>query len=141
MYPEELLQPMRNEVSSLGIQEIKTAAEIDTIMQSTEGTVFLFVNSVCGCSAGSARPALRIALKNSVLPDKLITVFAGQDIEATQQARKNLVGFSPSSPSMFLLRDGKVVHAIERRHIEGRPPGMIAEVLKDAFNEYCGVPA
>jgi len=140
MYNEELLQPMRKEVSSLGIKEIKTAQEIDDVMKNAKGTLFVFVNSVCGCSAGSARPSLKIALKNSVLPDKMITVFAGQD-ESTAQARKYFTGFAPSSPSMFLLRDGKVVHAIERWQIEGRPPHVIAERLSDAFNEYCSVSA
>ncbi|MBS4027363.1 MAG: BrxA/BrxB family bacilliredoxin [Ignavibacteriales bacterium] len=141
MYPEELLQPMRNEVASLGIKEVKTAAAVDEEIKNSTGTVFVFVNSVCGCSAGSARPALKLALNQPIRPDKLLTVFAGQDVEATIQARKYFTGFPPSSPSMWLLRDGKVVHAVERRQIEGRPPQMIADHLIETFKEYCEVAA
>jgi len=137
MYPETRVLPMRKEVADLGFEEIKTAQEIHTLITNTNGTLFLFINSVCGCSAGSARPALRIAMKNDALPEKKITVFAGNDVEATEQARKHLVGFAPSSPSMWLLRNGKVVHAIERHQFQTHPPEIIAEQLASAFNEFC----
>jgi len=106
-----------------------------------KGTVLVFVNSVCGCAAGAARPALRMALQNQVLPDRMVSVFAGQDREATEQARGYFHGFPPSSPQIALMRDGKVVHMIPRHHIEGRTPQMIAENLQDAFNTYCAVQA
>ena len=105
------------------------------------GTTLVFVNSVCGCAAGGARPALRMALGHANLPDRVVTVFAGQDRDATQRAREYFLGFPPSSPQIALMRDGKVVHMIQRHHIEGRSPEMIAENLKDAFDTYCAVKA
>ncbi|MBM4165997.1 MAG: BrxA/BrxB family bacilliredoxin [Ignavibacteria bacterium] len=141
MYPETRVQPMRKEVADLGFEEIKTAQEIDSLIASTDGTLFFFINSVCGCSAGSARPALRIAMKNNILPEKKITVFAGNDVEATEQVRKYLVGFAPTSPSMWLLQNRKVVYAIERHHFQTNPPETIAEQLKSAFDRFCKVMA
>lgn len=140
LYDPFLVQPMRDEVTSLGVQELRTPEEVDAVLQE-KGTVLVFVNSVCGCAAGAARPALRLALANQVLPDRTVSVFAGQDREATERARGYFHGYPPSSPQIALMRDGKVVHMIPRHHIEGRTPQMIAENLQDAFNTYCAVQA
>jgi putative YphP/YqiW family bacilliredoxin len=140
LYDPFLVQPMRDEVTSLGVQELRTPEEVDAVLQE-KGTVLVFVNSVCGCAAGAARPALRLALANQVLPDRTVSVFAGQDREATERARSYFHGYPPSSPQIALMRDGKVVHMIPRHHIEGRTPQMIAENLQDAFNTYCAVQA
>ncbi len=141
LYDPFLVQPMRDELTTLGIQELRTPEEVDQTLQQEKGTVLVFVNSVCGCAAGSARPAIRLAMQHATLPDKVVTVFAGQDREATQQARGYFHGYPPSSPQIALMRDGKVVHMIQRHHIEGRTAEMIAENLKDAFDAYCGVQA
>jgi putative YphP/YqiW family bacilliredoxin len=140
MYDPTLVQPMRDEVTRLGVQELLTPDEVDAAM-ALSGTTLVFVNSVCGCAAGGARPGLRLALTHGTLPDRVVTVFAGQDREATQRARDYFLGFPPSSPQIALMRDGKVVHMIARHHIEGRTPDMIAENLKDAFDTYCAVKA
>lgn len=140
LYDPFLVQPMRDEVTSLGVQELRTPEEVDAALQAP-GTTLVFVNSVCGCAAGAARPALRLALSHNVLPDHVVSVFAGQDREATQQARNHFHGYPPSSPQIALMRDGKVVHMIPRHHIEGRTPQMIAENLRDAFDTYCAVQA
>lgn len=140
MYDPTLVQPMRDELTSIGVQELRTPAEVDSALTAS-GTVLVFVNSVCGCAAGGARPALRLALQHGNLPDKAVTVFAGQDREATQKARDYFLGYPPSSPQIALMRDGKVVHMIQRHHIEGRSPEMIAENLKQAFDTYCAVQA
>jgi putative YphP/YqiW family bacilliredoxin len=140
LYDPMQVQPMRDELTSIGVKELLTPEEVDAAI-AQPGTTLVFVNSVCGCAAGGARPGLRLALKNDVLPDNIVTVFAGQDREATQRARDHFHGYPPSSPQIALMRDGKVVHLIPRHHIEGRSPEMIAENLKDAFNTYCAVKA
>ena len=137
MYDEMIVAPMRQELTRLGIQETKTAQDVDNVLGTKKGTVLVVVNSVCGCAAGNARPAVAMALKNSVLPDKMITVFAGNDREATQRAREYFVGFRPSSPSIALLRDGEVVKLFERWQIEGREAAAIADELMTAFDQYC----
>lgn len=140
LYDPFQVQPMRDELTRIGVQELRTPAEVDDVM-AQKGTTLVFVNSVCGCAAGGARPALRLALQHSVLPEKVVSVFAGMDREATEQARKYFLGYPPSSPQIALMRDGKVIHMIPRHHIEGRTPEMIAENLKDAFETYCTVNA
>ena len=140
LYDPFHVQPMRDELTAIGVQELVTPQQVEDTL-ALPGTTRVFVNSVCGCAAGAARPALRLALRHSVLPDKVVSVFAGQDREATEQARKHFLGYPPSSPQIALMRDGKVVHMIPRHHIEGRSAEMIAENLKDAFDAYCGVKA
>lgn len=140
MYDPTLVQPMRDEVTRLGARELRTPDEVDAAMAES-GTTLVFVNSVCGCAAGGARPGLRLALQHGTLPDRVVTVFAGQDREATQRARDYFLGYPPSSPQIALMRDGKVIHMIQRHHIEGRSPEMIAENLRDAFDAYCAVKA
>ena len=137
MYDERIVSPMRQELTSLGIQEARTAADVDAVLGEKKGTVLVVVNSVCGCAAGNARPAVAMALKNPVLPEKMITVFAGNDKEATQKAREYFVGYRPSSPSIALIRDGEVVKMLERWQIEGRTPEDIASDLKTAFDQHC----
>jgi putative YphP/YqiW family bacilliredoxin len=136
MYDERIVAPMRQELTRLGIEETRTAAAVDAAL-STKGTVLVVVNSVCGCAAGMARPAVALALENPVLPDKMITVFAGNDVEATQRARSYFVGYRPSSPSIALLRGGQVVKMLERHQIEGREAHDIASELAAAFNRFC----
>ncbi len=137
MYDEMIVTPMRQELTRLGIQETKTAAEVDAVLGEKKGTVLVVVNSVCGCAAGMARPGVAMALRHSVRPDKMITVFAGNDREATARAREYFVGYRPSSPSIALLRDGQVVKMLERWNIEGRGPEDIAAELTAAFDQYC----
>ncbi|HEX2061606.1 MAG TPA: BrxA/BrxB family bacilliredoxin [Thermoanaerobaculia bacterium] len=137
MYDEMIVGPMRQELTRLGIQETRTAEEVDAVLGEKKGTVLVVVNSVCGCAAGMARPAVAMALENEVLPDKMITVFAGNDREATQRAREYFVGYRPSSPSIALLKDGQVVKMLERWQIEGRHAHDIAAELTTAFNEHC----
>jgi len=136
MYPEYLVEPMRAELTNVGFEELKTAADVDSAI-SAEGTVFVVVNSVCGCAAANARPAARLAAANEKHPDKLVTVFAGMEKEAVDQARGYMMPFPPSSPAMALFKDGKLVHMIERHQIEGRPAQMIADSLIGAFDQYC----
>jgi putative YphP/YqiW family bacilliredoxin len=136
MYPEYLVEPMRAELTKVGFEEMKTAADVDNAI-GTEGTVFVVVNSVCGCAAANARPAARLAAGNAKHPDKLITVFAGMEKEAVDRARGYMMPFPPSSPAMALFKDGKLVHMIERHQIEGRPAQMIADSLVGAFDQYC----
>ncbi|TDO19684.1 BrxA/BrxB family bacilliredoxin [Pedobacter duraquae] len=136
MYPEYLVEPMRAELTNVGFEEMKTADDVANAITS-EGTVFVVVNSVCGCAAANARPAARMAAANEKHPDKMITVFAGMEKEAVDKARGFMVPFPPSSPSMALFKDGKLVHMIERHQIEGRPAQMIAENLIGAFEQYC----
>ena len=136
MYPAELVQPMRDDLSSAGFEELFTAEAVEEAINK-EGTVLVVVNSVCGCAAANARPAAKLSLQNDKTPDRLITVFAGVDREAVDAARNLMVPFPPSSPSMGLFKDGELVHMIERHHIEGRPAEMIAENLVMAFNEFC----
>ena len=128
---------MRDELTSVGFQELKTPEDVDNSIPNSEGTVLLVMNSVCGCAAGTARPGVRLSLNAGKKPSKLMTVFAGQDLEATSQARKYTLPYPPSSPAIALFKDGKLVHFIERHHIEGRSAEMIAENLKMAFDEFC----
>jgi putative YphP/YqiW family bacilliredoxin len=139
-YPEMMVKPMREEVTRLGVQELTSAAEVDSALANETGTALVFVNSVCGCAAGSARPGLALALTHAAKPQKLYTVFAGQDLEATQRARSYFGEYQPSSPSVALMRDGEVVHFVHRHMIEGRSPQQIAAELSAAFDKYC-VPA
>ena len=137
MYDEMIVQPMRKELTRLGVEETKTPAEVDTVLGEKKGTVLLVVNSVCGCAAGMARPGVKMALGHSVLPEKMITVFAGNDREATARAREYLVGYRPSSPAIALFRDGQLVKMIERWQIEGRMPHDVAAELTAAFDQFC----
>jgi len=136
MYPEYLVAPMREELTKVGFEELKDAQAVTNAIES-EGTVFIMVNSVCGCAAANARPAARIASQNAKHPDKLVTVFAGMEKEAVDKARAYMLPYPPSSPAMALFKDGKLVHIIERHQIEGRPAQMIADNLMNAFDEYC----
>ena len=140
MYNEMMVRPMREEVTRLGVQELKTVADVDGALGPGEGTALVFVNSVCGCAAGGARPALNLALRHPVKPARLYTVFAGQDTDATARARSYFADYQPSSPSVALLRDGEVVHFVHRYMIEGQSPDQIAADLVAAFEKYCGVP-
>jgi putative YphP/YqiW family bacilliredoxin len=137
MYDERIVGPMRQELTRLGIQETRTPEEVDAVLASRQGTVLVVVNSVCGCAAGNARPAVAMALESGSLPDKMITVFAGNDRDATARAREYFVGFRPSSPSIALIKDGEVVKMFERWNIEGRPAHDLAAELAAAFNEHC----
>jgi putative YphP/YqiW family bacilliredoxin len=137
MYDERFVTPMRQELTSLGFQELRTADEVDKTLRNAKGTALVVVNSVCGCSARMARPAVRIAIENPLKPDLLTTVFAGQDADATERARSYFTGYAPSSPSISLLKDGKLVFMLERFQIEGRPAEEIAHDLVNAFNKYC----
>jgi putative YphP/YqiW family bacilliredoxin len=136
MYPAELVKPMREDLTKVGFEELHTAEAVDAAL-AKEGTTLVVVNSVCGCAAANARPGARMSLQNSKRPDHIVTVFAGVDREAVDQARQAMIPFPPSSPSMALFKDGELVHMLERHHIEGRPAEMIAENLVDAYNEYC----
>jgi putative YphP/YqiW family bacilliredoxin len=137
MYPEEMVRPMREELTSVGFREMRAPQEVDSALKHAEGTVLVVVNSICGCAAGKARPAVALALSHPVRPDVLTTVFAGQDREATERARTYFTGYGPSSPSIALLRDGKLVFMLERCDIEGRDPHSIAEDLVSAFDRFC----
>ena len=141
MYDEMLVAPMRQELTRLGIQETRTAEEVDAVLGEKNGTVLVVVNSVCGCAAGMARPAVAMALESENRPDKMITVFAGNDREATQRAREYFVGYRPSSPSIALIKDGQVVKMLERWQIEGRHAHDVAAELTAAFEQYCQKPA
>ncbi|MBY0244798.1 MAG: BrxA/BrxB family bacilliredoxin [Sphingobacteriaceae bacterium] len=136
MYPEYLVAPMRAELTNIGFESLSTSSEVDSAIKS-EGTVFVVVNSVCGCAAANARPAIKIATENAKRPSKLVTVFAGVEKEAVDQARNYMMPFPPSSPAMALFKDGKLVHMIERHQIEGRPAQMIADSLIGAFEQHC----
>jgi putative YphP/YqiW family bacilliredoxin len=137
MYDERFVTPMRQELTKLGFRELRTADEVDSTLKDAKGTTLVVVNSVCGCSARMARPAVKIAIENPLKPDALTTVFAGQDAEATERARSYFTGYAPSSPSISLLKDGKLVFMLERFQIEGRPADEIAHDLVNAFNKYC----
>jgi|UniRef100_UPI00404BA2F4 putative YphP/YqiW family bacilliredoxin len=136
MYPAELVKPMREDLTRVGFEELHTPEAVDAAL-AKEGTTLVVVNSVCGCAAANARPGARMSLQNAKRPDHIVTVFAGVDKDAVDQARQHMVPFPPSSPSMALFKDGELVHMLERHHIEGRPAELIAENLIDAFNEYC----
>lgn len=137
MYPEEFVAPMREELTNIGFRELRTPDDVDAALAQTPGTTLVVVNSICGCAAGKARPGVAAALQNARRPDNLTTVFAGQDREATDRARSYFTGYPPSSPSIALLRDGKLIFMMERRDIEGRDPYSIADDLTRAFDQYC----
>jgi len=139
MYDPVMVQPMREEVTDIGFQELLTTEDVDNNLDNLEGTALVFVNSVCGCAAGGARPALRMALAQDGVkkPGKLLCVFAGMEPEAANKARSYFVGYQPSSPMMALLKDGEPVFVIERHHIEGQMPDVIARTLVAAFDEFC----
>jgi putative YphP/YqiW family bacilliredoxin len=139
MYDERLVAPMRDELTRLGVEELRTPEEVDARLKD-EGTVLVVVNSVCGCAARNARPAVARALQHGVKPDRLTTVFAGQDADATRQARGYFAGYAPSSPQIALLQNGKVVFMLERYQIEGRSADEIAADLTSAFDRYCEAP-
>ncbi|HVT48334.1 MAG TPA: BrxA/BrxB family bacilliredoxin [Vicinamibacterales bacterium] len=135
-YPEYLIAPMRQELVDVGAHECRTPAEVDAALK-TPGVVMMVVNSVCGCAAGKARPGIALALEHPAKPDTVATVFAGADLEATEHARSFFTGFPPSSPSIALLRDGKLLYMVERRDIESRSAESIADLLTMAFDKYC----
>ena len=137
MYPEEICKPMREELTNAGFQELKTAEDVDALFKSENETFLIFINSVCGCAAGSARPGVIMSSENNLKPKKLATVFAGQDKEATQRAREYMHPFPPSSPSIALFKNGEVVHFIERHEIEGNLKHVISENLISAYNIHC----
>jgi bacilliredoxin len=137
MYPEEMVQPMRDELTRIGFQEMRTPAEVDSVLGNARGTTLVVVNSICGCAAGKARPGVALALRHRARPEVLTTVFAGQDTEATERARGYFRDYPPSSPSIALLRDGKAVFMLERHEIEGRGPEEIAGQLTSAFDRFC----
>ena len=137
MYLEEFVQPMREELTRIGFRELRTAGEVDEVLGNSKGTVLVVVNSICGCAAGRARPAVAYALSHTARPEVLATVFAGQDQEATAQARRYFADYPPSSPSIALLRDGGLLYMLERRDIEGRMPEEIADDLIRAFDQFC----
>lgn len=137
MYPEEICTPMRLDLTDAGFEEMRNANEVDAILSNQSGSVLVMINSVCGCAAGNARPAVKMAAKHSKTPNKLTTVFAGQDKDAVAKVRDYCLPYPPSSPSIALFKDGELVHFIERHHIEGRPAEMIAENLMQAFDENC----
>lgn len=136
-YPEYICAPMRQDLISAGFEELKTVEDVENTIPVNKGTLLLVLNSVCGCAAGAARPGVKLALQDGKKPEKLATVFAGQDLEATSKAREYTLPYPPSSPAIALFKDGKLVHFLERHHIEGRSAAMIAENLKEAFKEYC----
>lgn len=140
MYPEIMVIPMREELTRLGIEELKTPEEVDRAVKSRPGTTMVVVNSICGCAAGRMRPAVRMALQNSSRPDHAYSVFAGQEKEATDRARSYFTGYPPSSPSIAILRDGELVYMMQRRDIETREAPAIAADLKSAFDRICGKP-
>tara|TARA_Y100000813_G_scaffold78764_1_gene55817 strand:- start:1055 stop:1468 length:414 start_codon:yes stop_codon:yes gene_type:complete len=137
MYPEEICTPMRLDLTEAGFEEMRNAQEVDAVLSEKSGSVLVMINSVCGCAAGNARPAVKMAAKHSKVPNRLTTVFAGQDKEAVAKVRDYCLPYPPSSPSIALFKDGELVHFIERHHIEGRPAEMIAENLMQAFDENC----
>jgi putative YphP/YqiW family bacilliredoxin len=136
-YSEILIKPMREDLTRLGVEELRTAAAVDQTIQDTHGTLMIVVNSVCGCAAGKARPGVALALQHESKPDRVATVFAGADIEATERARSYFTGYEPSSPSIALLKDGKLVYMLERYQIEGRDAHQIAGELSQAFDQHC----
>lgn len=140
-YSPLLVKPMREELTALGVKELLTAEEVENFMDQPQGTALLVVNSVCGCAAGGARPGVRMALEGEATPDRLGSVFAGQDLEATAKARSYFADIPPSSPSIALFKDGELVHFVPRHRIEGRTAEAVAEDLQTAFQEHCTAPA
>ena len=136
MYPEEIVKPMKEELTSIGFSELLTRDDVNIALEKA-GTTLIVVNSICGCAAANARPGVHLSLQNNKKPDNLVTVFAGVDTEATNSAREMMIPFPPSSPSIALFKNGTLVHMIERHHIEGRPAELIAENLKEAYNQHC----
>ena len=136
-YPEIMIRPMREDLTRLGVEEMRTPEVVDQTIQNSQGTLMVVVNSICGCAAGKARPGVALALQNEKKPDKIATVFAGADIEATDRARSYFTGYGPSSPSIALLKDGQLVYMLERFQIEGRDAHQIAGELAQAFEKYC----
>ena len=136
-YNEMLIAPMRGEMTDMGARELRTPQAVDDVVKNSDGVVMLVVNSVCGCAAGKARPGISAALTHANRPDVVATVFAGADVDATDRARQYFEGFPPSSPSIALMRDGKLLYMVERRDIEQRSAGMIADVLTMAFDKFC----
>ncbi len=137
MYPAELVAPMKGELTSVGFKQLESAQDVDAALSSTEGATLLVFNSVCGCAAGAARPGVKLALQNAKLPTHLVTAFAGVDKDAVNKAREYTLPYPPSSPSMALFKDGKLVHFIERHQIEGNNAQTIADHLKKVFDVYC----
>jgi putative YphP/YqiW family bacilliredoxin len=140
MYPELMVVPMREELKSVGVEELRTPEEVDRALANQSGTAMVVVNSICGCAAGRMRPAVKAALRHSSRPEKIFSVFAGQDREATERARSYFSGYPPSSPSVAILRDGKLVHMMQRSDIEHRESLDIAAELKRAFDHHCAEP-
>lgn len=136
MYPPELVAPMKSDLTGVGVTELLTPEDVDNALKEA-GTTLMVINSVCGCAAGSMRPGVKLALQHQKLPEHLTTAFAGVDVDAVERARKFMLPYPPSSPSIALFKDGRLVHMIERHHIEGRTAEMIAENLTMAFDEYC----
>lgn len=137
MYPDLMVSPMREELTRIGVQELKTGSDVDQALAASKGTAMVIVNSICGCAAGRMRPAVRSALQHSSKPDRVFSVFAGQDVEATERARSYFTGYRPSSPSLALFREGKLVHMMERSDIEHRDSADIANELKRVFDQHC----
>lgn len=136
-YDPVMVQPMRDELTRMGFEELLTPEDVDQVLGAEDGTVLMVVNSVCGCAAGKARPGVRLALEHSVRPARLATVFAGMEIDATERARSHFMGYPPSSPQIALFREGQLVHMLERQDIEGRSAEAIAGELRTAFDKYC----
>ncbi len=137
MYPPELVEPCRLDLTEAGVEELRTAEAVDTLLKNQNGTALVVVNSVCGCAAGNARPGVKMALQHTTKPARVATVFAGVDAEATEQVRSYIPGYPPSSPAFALFKDGKPVYVMERHQIEGRHPQEIAFDLVSAFDEFC----
>src|SRR5687767_11477053 len=136
-YPEIMIRPMREDLTRLGVEELKTPEQVDDAVKNGNGTLMVVVNSICGCAAGKARPGVALALQHDVKPDRVATVFAGADIEATERARSYFTGYGPSSPSIAILKDGELVYMLERFQIEGRDATQIASELTNAFEQHC----
>ena len=137
MYDPQMVQPFRDELTSIGVQELLTADAVDAAMKES-GTTLVFVNSVCGCAAGSARPGLRLSMLGDKKPDRVVTVFAGMERDATERAREYFKPYQPSSPQIALMKDGQLVHMIQRHDIEGQQADAVAQNLQAAFGEHCG---
>jgi putative YphP/YqiW family bacilliredoxin len=137
MYPAELVQPMKDDLTNVGFTQLTNASEVDDMISNTQGTLLMVVNSVCGCAAGNMRPGVKLSVQHEKAPNRLATVFAGVDTEAVAQARKYFLPYPPSSPSIALFKDGKLVHFLERHHIEGGTAQMIAANLAAAYDEFC----
>ena len=139
MFPEIMVVPMREELTRLGIEELRSAADVDRVLKGFPGPTMVVVNSICGCAAGRMRPAVRVALQHPTIPTNIVSVFAGQDLEATERARSYFTGYPPSSPSIAILRDGKLVYMMQRHQIETRDAAAIAADLKAAFDRHCAL--